>query len=115
MTIHTQLADAIVQHYGERLTQPPQLTQDAVTLAFDSGLLVQLRFASAEEYSIQWSLDGRELRIDTAPLHPQLASFPNHLHDANGTVRADTLTRPGRAPWDNLRAVLGSILGDSVR
>jgi hypothetical protein len=115
MTIHTQLADAIGQHYGERLTQPPQLTQDALTLAFDSGLLVQLRFANADEYSIQWSFDGRELRIDTAPLHPGLTSFPNHLHDADGTVRADTLTRPGRAPWENLQAVLDSLLGDAPR
>jgi hypothetical protein len=115
MTIHTQLADAIVQHYGERLTQPPQLTQDALTLAFDSGLLVQLRFASAEEYSIHWSRGEQELRIDTAPLHPQLASFPNHLHDIDGTVRADMLTRPGRAPWENLRAVLDSLLGEAAR
>jgi hypothetical protein len=115
MTLHAQLVDAIVHHCGERLAQPPQLTQDALTLEFDSGMLMQLRFASAEEYSIHWRFGDRELRIDTAPLHPQLASFPNHLHDADGVVRADTLTQPGRAPWENLRAVLDSLLGDAAR
>ena len=115
MTIHHQLAEEIVSHYGERLARPPQVTQDAVTLELDSGLIMQLRFASAEEYSIHWRVGGQERRIDTAPLHPGVGSFPNHLHGADGAVHPDTLTRPGQAPWDNLRVVLDAVLADPSR
>ena len=112
MNLHGLLADEVVNHFGERLTGAPQLTHDALTLELDSGVAVQARFASATEYSIHWRQDTAGLRIDTAPLHTGLASFPNHLHMPDGSVLADPLTRPGNDPWENLQAVLRAILQD---
>lgn len=112
MTLHAALADEIVSRFGEHLDGAPRLGQDALTLQFQNGLVLQARFASAEEYSIQWRLGEAESRIDTAPLHPELASFPHHRHGADGMVLADDLTQPGRAPSENLGAVIGAILRD---
>ncbi len=110
MTLHAALADEIVRRFGERLDGAPRLGQDALTLQFQSGLVLQARFASADEYSIKWRFGDAERRIDTAPLHPELSTFPHHLHDSQGKIRPDPLTIPGRSPWDNLRAVLDVIL-----
>ena len=112
MNPHTEIAEQAVEAFGEQLTAAPQLAHDAVTLEFADGVTVQARFAGRDEYSIEWQRAARRFRIDTAPLHPGLASFPNHFHDADGGVHADRLTRPGAAPWDNLRAVLEMILAD---
>jgi len=110
MTLHATLADEIVSRFGEHLDGAPRIGQDALTLQFQNGLVLQARFASPEEYSIQWRFGEAELRIDTAPLHPGLSTFPHHLHDSQSRIRPDPFTIPGRSPWDNLRAVLDVIL-----
>lgn len=108
--VHAPLSDEVITRYGERLRCAPQPSLDALILRFDTGLAVELRFAGADEYSICWQWQDTEWRIDTAPLHAQLASFPTHLHTADGGVRPDPLTVPGRPPWENLRAVLDALL-----
>ena len=110
MTLHATLANEIVSRFGEHLDGAPRIGQDALTLHFQNGLALQARFASSEEYSIQWRFGDTEHRIDTAPLHPELATFPHHLHDSQGKTRPDPLTIPGRSPWDNIQAVLNVIL-----
>lgn len=82
---------------GERMTQPPQPTHDAPMLNFGNGVAPRARFASAEEYSIQGRLGEVERRIDTAPLHAELSTFPNYRHGPDDSVSEDTLTLPGRA------------------
>ncbi len=110
--LHARLSDAAVTHYGERLDGAPRQSLDALTLLFDSGLGVEVRFANANEYSIYWQWPGGEGRLDTAPGHTRLATCPNHLHTADGSLRPDPLTQPGREPWENLQAVLDAILKD---
>jgi hypothetical protein len=112
MSLHAQLQDAVITRYGERLVGAPQRTFDALALAFDNGLNVELRYASADEYSIYWRWRDHAFRIDTAPLHPQLPTFPQHLHVDDAAPRADPWTVPGRDPWVNLQAVLDAILED---
>jgi hypothetical protein len=115
MNPQAAIADRVVEAFGERLTASPRLAHDAVTLEFGDDLAMQARFASDDEYSIEWQRGAQRFRIDTAPLHRGLASFPNHFHDADGSVHADLLTRPGAAPWDNLRAVLEMVLAGRDR
>lgn len=114
MTIHTELIDEIINGYGEYLTDTPKQTHDAVSIFFRNHLKVELRFASSQEYSLGWRFGEQEFRIDTAPLHPDLSSFPNHLHLPDGTVRDDPLTTPGRSPLDNIRSLLDTILENPV-
>ena len=112
MTLHVTLADEIISRFGGHLDGAPELGHDAVTFRFQNGLVLQARFASPEEYSLHWQFEEGEWRIDTAPLHPGLASFPRHLHRPDGTVRADPFTHPGRSPQENLAAVLSALLAD---
>lgn len=114
MTLHSALADEVIRHFGEYLDDAPLITHDAITFYFQNGLMLQARFAGAGEYSIQWRFGEAELRIDTAPLHPGLSSFPNHLHGPDGSVRPDRLTHPGQSPQENLAAVLNAILADPL-
>lgn len=114
LQIHLALAERIAARFGGDLAADPRLSQDALTVQFTSGLALELRFASAEEYAINWVWGDAELRIDTAPLHSGLATFPNHLHDHEGACRADPLTRPGRDPWENVERVLEAVCADPL-
>lgn len=110
--LHPALADAIARDFAADLVRPPTLHQDAVVFALSNGIDLTVRYRDATAYSLRWIRNGRECGIDTAPLHHKLATFPNHLHDATGTLRADPLTDPAAAPIDNVARVLRALLDD---
>ncbi len=114
MSLHPELADRVAGRYADALQEPPRTAQDAVLLVFTNGLAVELRMANAEEYAIRWRWGDAELCIDTAPVHQDVSTFPHHLHDLEGGVRADPLTTPGADPWQNVQAVLDAILHDPL-
>lgn len=114
MTIHLELKERIEERYRDALAGPIELKQDALLVQLGNGVIAELRFASADEYVIAWRWGDAELRIDTAPLHAWLTTYPNHLHGADGEVRSDTLTGPRREPWDNARAVIDALLADPL-
>ena len=114
MLLHFELKDKIEAQYTDRLAVPLPLSQNALTARFVNGLAIELRYLNADEYSAQWLWRGALLRIDTAPTHLGLATFPNHFHAADGMVKADPLTEPGQAPWVNVRRLLDAILQDPL-
>lgn len=116
MSIHATILDHVTRHFGARLQSPPQQTQDALTLALDNGVVLTVRYAATDAYSLRWQSAGGdagvEPGIDTAPTHPDLATRPNHLHLVDGRVVADPLTRPDARPEDNVAAVIEALLRD---
>ncbi|MBL8442712.1 MAG: hypothetical protein JNK52_01580 [Zoogloeaceae bacterium] len=114
MSLHPELLEQINRDFCARLRNPARLTQDALILELDNGVDLTVRYAADDAYSLRWrfAIDAAELElgIDTAPLHPTLATRPNHLHLADGRVVADPLTRPDRPPAHNVAAVLEAIL-----
>lgn len=110
MNLHLELQECIEEEFGERLSAIPELKQDALILGLDNGVMVEIRYAGPAAYALAWVWNGAMLRIDTAPVHPHLSTFPNHLHDAEGTIRADPITRPDADPWDNTRALIEVLL-----
>ena len=112
--LHPALKDAIDREFAMVMAEPAELCRDALVVRLHNDVAIELRIASANEYSIGWRWGEVELRIDTAPLHRQLATFPNHLHDGEGQVRSDPLTRPGNDPWGNVRGVIAALLEDPL-
>jgi hypothetical protein len=112
MSLHSILSEQLITDFGERLVDLPRLNHDALEVRFDTGLILQIRYPNIDEYSLRWSFKERTLGIDTAPLHPDLDSFPNHLHDSEGRIVSDRLTRPGRPVQDNLHALIVALLDD---
>jgi len=101
---------ALTAHYAAESL----LCRDALQLALTNGVAIEVRLASADEYAFAWRYGDVELRIDTAPVAHAVSTSPHHLHDAEGIVRADPVTQPGRAPIDNLRALVAALLADPL-
>lgn len=114
MSLHLDLAAAIEEQFGEHLEAPVDVKLDALIARLDNGTVLEARIAAPDAYAIAWAWGEAELRIDTAPVHTDLATFPNHLHAADGKLRADPLTHCGDAPIDNLRRVIHAILQDPL-
>ncbi|MFU2486229.1 hypothetical protein [Thauera sp. WH-1] len=115
MSLHPQLAATLAAERAASLAATPCLTQDALTLTLANGTELTVRYAAEDAYSLRWRCaDGAELGIDTAPLHAGLASAPNHLHRADGTVVADPLTRIDDTPENNLLRLVDALMRDPL-
>lgn len=114
MTLHLELKELIEQRYADQLAAAVELRQDALMLVFNNGVHMEVRFATPTEYAIAWVWGQAELRIDTAPLHRELATFPHHLHDDGGKLHADPYTQPGMPAWENLQHVIDAVLLDPL-
>lgn len=116
MSLHAELLPYILSEFSARLLTPPQLTQDAITVSLDNGVVLTVRYAAADAYSLRWHGEATTVGvtpgIDTSPTHPGLVTYPNHLHLSNGHVVADPLTRPDATPETNVCAVIEALLRD---
>lgn len=110
MMLHLQLKEQIEKHFAGHLNKEIVLLQDALQLSLVNGVEVEIRYFSPSEYSLRWLWGDAESRIDTAPLHPNLKTSPNHLHNTEGCVLDDPLTVHGAEPWSNVRAVLNALI-----
>lgn len=112
MNLHTELAENIQRDFGDRLRSAPELSQDALTLTLDNDVVLVVRYAATDAYSLRWQTgpDAPQAGIDTAPSHPQLETRPNHLHLADGRVVADPLTRIDATPSANVAVVIRALL-----
>ncbi|MDO9598047.1 MAG: hypothetical protein Q7J47_10055 [Azoarcus sp.] len=116
MSLHAELLQYILRDFSACLLTQPKLTQDAITVSLNNGVILTVRYAAADAYSLRWHGDeatvGGAQGIDTSPTHPDLATYPNHLHLTNGRVVADPLTHPDATPEANVRAVIEALLRD---
>lgn len=109
-SVHLLLKEQLELQYAHRLAEPVRMAQDALLLSFDSGLLMEVRYFSRDEYMLSWSFGEAELRIDTAPTHQQCPSFPHHLHGDDGMLRTDMYTQPGTDCLTNFFRLLDVLL-----
>lgn len=110
ISVHLMLKERLERDYAASMSEPPRLAQDALTLAFDTGLLMELRYFSADAYSIEWSNGEHDLRIDTAPVGTEA----RHLHGPAGSRLPAGLMRAGADCWKNFSELLDVLLRDPL-
>ncbi|MGV8894196.1 MAG: hypothetical protein ACOH2K_14890 [Burkholderiaceae bacterium] len=114
MCMHLIFKENLEEHYAERMVESVRMAQDALTLSFDTGLMMEVRYFSNEEYSVNWSWGDAELRMDTAPVHASCTDSPLHVHDENGIVRAGPMADYGLDDWRNFSSMLDVLLLDPL-
>jgi hypothetical protein len=112
--MHLIFKDKLERLYAQRMTEPVRLAQDAIMLSFDTGLMMEVRYVSSAEFSLNWSWGEAELRIDTAPVHAGGATFPVHVHDENGRVRASPVAWTDPDGWQDFSGLLEVLLLDPL-
>jgi hypothetical protein len=110
MSINLELATMVDETLAELLTGPVERTQDALIVHLNNGVSITVHYAESEAYSMRWTANGQQAGIDTAPLHRDLPTFPNHMHDSAGQLRPDPITSPSRPPAENLRRLITALI-----
>lgn len=109
-TIHEKLVDLLADELSSFIDGEPQFLYDGIQAKLKSGANLQIIYPTDEEYMFAWEQEGDTLRIDTAPLHKELSTFPNHFHRGN-ELNADAVTSIKNRPEENLKKVLEFICG----
>ncbi|MDJ1421095.1 MAG: DUF6516 family protein [Candidatus Methanoperedens sp.] len=65
-----------------------------------------MRYPVEAKYSFHWQLKDRILRIDTAPHHRNLSTYPRHMHIGKEEhVAEDTVTKIDSTIEENMKCV----------
>ncbi|MHB1660747.1 MAG: toxin-antitoxin system TumE family protein [bacterium] len=101
------LANNINSKFNNVLKTPAEIKSDGMLLEFNDGSSLELYYPNKKEYSFNFLKDGKKLFvIDTAPIHNELETFPNHIHDFEGKLIKDEITNINNEPVKNIENFL---------
>jgi len=105
------IAQCAEEHFSEILSEAPIIFSDKVRLVFIDGSYMDIRYPVDSKYSFHWQLeDEMMIRIDTAPHHSQLSTYPRHMHvGKEGFVVEDSITEVDNTIEENVKCVLGFV------
>lgn len=114
ISTHLMLQERLEAQYGSRMSEPMRVAQDALLLSFETGLMMEVRYFSGDEFSVHWSWGEAEFRLDTAPVHTGLQGYPWHVHRDDGAVAACPSGVHDADPWVALSRLLDILLVDPL-
>ncbi|MHB1545785.1 MAG: toxin-antitoxin system TumE family protein [bacterium] len=101
------LAGDINHNFGNILKSPAEIKSDGLLLQFKDGSQLELHYPDKKEYSFNFLKGGKKLFIiDTAPVHNELETFPNHIHNFEGKLTKDEITNINNEPVENIKNFL---------
>lgn len=104
------IAQCVEEHFSEILSETPLIFSDKVKLVFVDGSYMDIRYPVDSKYSFHWQREDEIIRIDTAPHHGQLSTYPRHMHNGKeDAVVEDSVTRIDNTIEENVKCVLGFV------
>lgn len=104
------IARCAEEHFSEILSETPIIFSDKVRLFFVDSSYMDIRYPVDSKYSFHWQRNDEMIRIDTAPHHRQLSTFPRHMHIGNeDNVVEDSVTEIDNTIEENVKCVLGFV------
>ncbi|MFV2015060.1 MAG: DUF6516 family protein [Candidatus Heimdallarchaeota archaeon] len=86
--------------------------RDRLRVLFRNGAVLDIRYPIETKYSFNLQYRDKVYRIDTAPYHPEIDTFPNHFHNKEEeNIILDQWTDPTRGISDNINAMCDWVLG----
>ena len=101
------IARYAMEYFPDILDEAPIIYSDKVRLVFVEGSYMDIRYPVASKYSFHWQREDEIIRIDTAPHHRQLSTFPGHMHiGKEDYVVEDSVTKIDNTIEENVKCVL---------
>ncbi|RZD15445.1 MAG: hypothetical protein EVJ47_04010 [Candidatus Acidulodesulfobacterium ferriphilum] len=101
-----KLADDINAGFKNIFKTPAEVKSDGLLLRFKDGSQLELHYPSKKEYSFNFLRGEKLFIIDTAPIHNELETYPNHIHDFDGKLIKDGITDINNEPVKNIENFL---------
>jgi len=101
------IARCTEEHFSDIIIEAPIIFSDKVRLLFIDGSFMDIRYPVDSKYSFHWQLEDEIIRIDTAPHHRQVSTYPRHMHiGKEENVVKDSVTEIGNTVEENVKCVL---------
>ena len=102
-----ELATVAATEFKDILKKDPLILRDRIRLIFIDESVMDIHYPVNHDYSFHWRRANEVYRINTAPDHPEIKTFPRHIHAGREEdVKPDTITSLDNPPEENLRQVL---------
>ncbi len=101
-----KIADDVNATFKNVLKTPVEVKSDGLLLEFNDDSQLELRYPSKKRYSFNFLRDEKSFTIDTAPVHSELETYPNHIHDFEGKLMKDNITDVNNDPIKNIENFL---------
>lgn len=102
-----RLAFVAEKEFRDLLKDLPNVFSDRVQLIFSDNSIMTIRYPLDNKYSFHWQRGTDVYRINTAPYHKNIPSFPRHMHEkTENNVVEDLITDFKNTPEQNLKNVL---------
>jgi hypothetical protein len=106
------IAQCAQDNYSKILGEAPIIFSDKVRLVFFDGSFMDIRYPVDSKYSFHWQREDEIIRIDTAPHHRKLSTYPQHMHiGKEDNVVKDSITKIDNSIEENVKCVLGFVRG----
>ncbi len=84
-----------------------EVHDDRLRLYLQREAILEVRYPVENKYSFHLRINDEIYRIDTAPHHPGIPSYPRHIHfKREEVVVEDRITSFGNTPAENFRKVM---------
>jgi len=104
---YRKLARIASSEFRDILKQEPLILRDRIRLLFIDESFMDIHYPVDHDYSFHWQRKRELYRINTAPDHPEIETFPRHIHAGEEeNITSDTITSLNNPPEENLRQVL---------
>ena len=104
------IAQCAEEQFSDILREAPIIYSDKVRLILVDGSYMDIRYPVDSKYSFHWQREDEIIRIDTAPHHRQISTYPRHMHSGKeDNVVEDSVTRIDNTIDENVKCVLGFV------
>jgi hypothetical protein len=94
------------------IVKETELHDDRLKITFTDGSKLEVRYPVRDKYSFNLMKAGKIYRIDTAPHHREIATYPRHIHyGKEDNIIEDNITDFSNTPEENFRKVLKWVRG----
>ncbi|MGB2727583.1 MAG: DUF6516 family protein [Halobacteriota archaeon] len=81
-----------------------ELHADRVRLILIDGSWIEVRYPVVDKFSFHWQRSNKIYRIDTAPHHKDIRTFPRHIHfGSEDNVIEDYVLEENVSPEENFK------------
>ncbi len=110
VSIHKRLVKLLEERFMVQLVFPPELLYDGIRVKLFGNISLHIIYPTEDKYSLSWDIRGSSFRIDTAPLHHGLGTYPNHIHFSNEDIKDDPFTSINQTPEQNLEVIMRELI-----
>lgn len=112
LKIIQKLLKIATEEFRDAVVKAETLHAVRLKLLLIDGSTLHVLYPKPGKYSFHWRQKGRIFRINTAPHHREIATFPRHLHyETEERIAEDTITTLSASPEENFRRVLEWVRG----